>query len=245
MVNLKGVHPDDAFSTVPYEKGQTFLRYLESIVGGPEKFEPLLRNYFKNFEYKSIDTNDFRKYFEEYFKSVEDIKNIDWNTWLYSPGMPPVIPDYDKTLSESADKLVEKFIQWNGDGSIPLTIKDKENLSSNQIIYFLQKILNSEQQSVVKLQALNDLFQFDNVKNAEIKFRWLRICMKANWEDKVDAVLSWINVVGRMKYVRPLYRDLYKWETTRDKTLINFKKNRENMMHVSAYVLEKDLHLQE
>lgn len=32
-----GVHPDDAFSKVPYEKGQTFLRYLENVVGGPGK----------------------------------------------------------------------------------------------------------------------------------------------------------------------------------------------------------------
>lgn len=35
MVDLKGVHPDDAFSTVPYEKGSLFLRFLEDSVGGP------------------------------------------------------------------------------------------------------------------------------------------------------------------------------------------------------------------
>lgn len=35
VVDLKGVHPDDAFSTVPYEKGSLFLRYLEDLVGGP------------------------------------------------------------------------------------------------------------------------------------------------------------------------------------------------------------------
>ena len=35
MVNLDGVDPDDAFSVVPYEKGSTFLWYLEDTVGGP------------------------------------------------------------------------------------------------------------------------------------------------------------------------------------------------------------------
>lgn len=34
VVDLNGVHPDDAFSIVPYEKGATFLRYLENTVGG-------------------------------------------------------------------------------------------------------------------------------------------------------------------------------------------------------------------
>ena len=35
VVDLKSVHPDDAFSTVPYEKGSLFLRYLENLLGGP------------------------------------------------------------------------------------------------------------------------------------------------------------------------------------------------------------------
>ena len=32
---LTQVHPDDAFSTVPYEKGSAFLFYLETLLGGP------------------------------------------------------------------------------------------------------------------------------------------------------------------------------------------------------------------
>ena len=32
--DLSGIDPDDAFSTVPYEKGQTLLWYLEDLVGG-------------------------------------------------------------------------------------------------------------------------------------------------------------------------------------------------------------------
>ncbi len=33
--DLKGVDPDDAFSTVPYEKGSNLLFYLEQKLGGP------------------------------------------------------------------------------------------------------------------------------------------------------------------------------------------------------------------
>ena len=33
--DLSGIDPDDAFSSVPYEKGHTFLWYLEQLVGGP------------------------------------------------------------------------------------------------------------------------------------------------------------------------------------------------------------------
>ena len=33
--DLRGIHPDDCYSVVPYEKGYTFLYYLEQQVGMP------------------------------------------------------------------------------------------------------------------------------------------------------------------------------------------------------------------
>ncbi|XP_060532916.1 leukotriene A-4 hydrolase [Cylas formicarius] len=245
VLNLKGVHPDDSFSIIPYEKGQTFLRYLEATVGGPEVFEPFLKTYFDTFKYKSIETSDFKSFFENYFSEKTDISSIDWDTWLYSPGMPPVIPDYDKSLATACDEVAEKFLNWNGEESIPITSKDKENFRTAQLIYLLQVILQAPAQPIVKLQALNDVFSFDGVKNSEIKFRWLRICIKSHWEEKVDTVFSWINIIGRMKFVRPLYRDMFSWEQMRKKTLENFKANRQYMMHVSAFTLAKDLHIED
>ena len=68
VTNLTGVHPDEAFSWVPYEKGSAFLWHLEETVGGPDIFEPFLRAYIQNFAYQSIDTDDFLSYFKSYFK---------------------------------------------------------------------------------------------------------------------------------------------------------------------------------
>lgn len=33
VVDLSGIDPDDAFSTCPYQKGHTFLFYLEQLFG--------------------------------------------------------------------------------------------------------------------------------------------------------------------------------------------------------------------
>lgn len=42
VVDLKGKDPDDAFSSIPYEKGFNFLFHLENLVGKPkfDKFIP-------------------------------------------------------------------------------------------------------------------------------------------------------------------------------------------------------------
>ena len=80
---------------VPYEKGSTFLWYLEDLVGGAEVFEPFLKSYYNNFAYKSIDSDQFMAFFLEKFSTVEAVKQIDWDTWLHTPGMPIYKVQYD------------------------------------------------------------------------------------------------------------------------------------------------------
>lgn len=94
VVDLSNFGPDDAFSTVPYMKGSTFLRYLEDLLDGPDIFEPFLRKYLDKFKYQSVLTKDFQKFFYEYFneKVPHKLEEIDWNTWLNLEGMPIVIP---------------------------------------------------------------------------------------------------------------------------------------------------------
>ncbi|KNC30284.1 hypothetical protein FF38_11047, partial [Lucilia cuprina] len=48
------IDPDDTFSTVPYEKGSTFLWYLERTVGR-EQFDKFIKAYFNNFNRSTPD----------------------------------------------------------------------------------------------------------------------------------------------------------------------------------------------
>ncbi|KHJ89461.1 peptidase family M1 [Oesophagostomum dentatum] len=45
--NLGGIDPDDAYSSVPYEKGSAFLFTIEQLLGGPQEFEKFLRKYIE------------------------------------------------------------------------------------------------------------------------------------------------------------------------------------------------------
>lgn len=95
VVDLSNCGPDDAFSSVPYIKGSTFLRYIEDLFGGPEVFEPFLRSYLKKFAYKSVVTDDFKSALYDYFIETDKkdkLNEIDWDLWLTCEGMPPIIP---------------------------------------------------------------------------------------------------------------------------------------------------------
>lgn len=62
------------------------------------EFDPFLKSYIANFQYRSITTDDFVKYLKHYFKDTPSaataLEKVDWNTWFHKPGMPIVFPKY-------------------------------------------------------------------------------------------------------------------------------------------------------
>jgi len=245
--DLKGVHPEDAYCRVPYDKGASFLWYLEKIVGGPDHFEPFLRAYYDKFKYMSISSESFKQFFLEYFNSCCDVKTIDWNTWLYSPGMPPHKPDYDESLAKVCYDLSGKWQEWdsNSQCECPFTGDELNNFKGEQIQEFLNSLIAGTSLSLTTVQKMDSLYKLSSSKNVEIVFRWIRIGLASRYEKVVDEAVDLVTKVGRMKFTRPIYRDLYNWEEKRHVALNTYNKTKDKMMTVSRDMIAKDLHLRD
>ncbi|PAV85463.1 hypothetical protein WR25_07007 [Diploscapter pachys] len=63
--------PEDAFSSVPYEKGSALLFTIESVVGDKERFEEFLKKYIAKYAYKSICTDTWKAELYDFFKDKE------------------------------------------------------------------------------------------------------------------------------------------------------------------------------
>ncbi|CAE7143150.1 unnamed protein product, partial [Rhizoctonia solani] len=63
-----GEDPDDAYSSVPYEKGSNFLLYLERLLGGLDVFLPYARDYVNTFRGRSIRTDEWKTHLFDYFE---------------------------------------------------------------------------------------------------------------------------------------------------------------------------------
>jgi len=239
---LAGVDPDDAFSVVPYEKGSTFLWYLEDSVGGASKFEPYLKSYYKQFAYQSIDSNTFKAHFLEHFSNVEEVNKIDWDTWFNKPGMPIYKPTFDESLARVCWDLAEKWQNWEPTADVPF--KDEfQNFSPDQKQEFLGTLLNGAPLDHLKLEKMAAMYSLDSCSNVEVVFRWIRLGIKARWEPSVAKALKLATVQGRMKFVRPLFKDLYGWEEKRQEAIDTFLAHRGEMMYVCAEMVAKDLHI--
>jgi len=82
-----------------FEKGFTFLLYLERLVGTPE-FEKFFQAYIARFASKTLTTTDFKDFFLEHFAGNSKTKEIAWDVWFYAQGMPPVLPPLDQSMAK-------------------------------------------------------------------------------------------------------------------------------------------------
>ena len=85
--------------------------------------DEFLKSYYKAFAYRSIDSTEFKSYFEQHFKDEQDtnITAIDWETWLNGTGMPPYRPNYDESLAKACQELAQKWVDLDANSSFDET----------------------------------------------------------------------------------------------------------------------------
>jgi len=207
---LSDQDPDDAFSGVPYEKGFNTLNFLEEKVG-KEAFEAYAQAYIEHFKYKSLTTGEFRDHFEQHF--AEAAPEVDWDVLFFGPGLPSFSPDFANVLSASARTLAQQWLHFDTTTSPPASppTGSMDGWSSQMKCICLEALLDAAAATPLAdptLHALDAAHGLSATTNAEIRFRWHRLCLASDVPWIVADVLAFVRAQGRMKFVRPLYRAL-------------------------------------
>lgn len=229
--DLRERDPDDSFSTVPYEKGFNLLYYLEKILGGPKVFDPFLKEYVIHFTNKSLSTNEWKDFLYDYFKKNDESKlqildSVDWNTWFYGYGMPPVEPKFNSSLLNVCNDLAEKWIAKKDATSFDeFSPKDIENFDADQLMIFVSKVSDEGPYNKTFIEAIDKVYGFTKTKNSEVRFLWQILCLNSNYEEIFPEVVKFVEEQGRMKFVVPLYRNLYKCKNGADLAISTDRKS--------------------
>jgi aminopeptidase N len=206
-LHLDGVDPDDAFSSVPYEKGARFLTVLERLAG-PEAWDRFVKDYMKRFRFQSITTERFCAFVEERLPGV--LAQADAGAWLDQPGLPPGAPRF---VSKRLEELAALAAEW-GEGRLPDPAPLKA-LGPSELLIFLQKLpAGLTPAACARLDAALDL---TGRGNYEILNQWLCLAAAAGHPPALVRARRLLSEVGRMKFVRPLYQALTR--TPEGKTL--------------------------
>ncbi|MEM9305184.1 MAG: leukotriene A4 hydrolase C-terminal domain-containing protein, partial [Pseudomonadota bacterium] len=199
--NLAGRDPDDAFSNVAYEKGRLFIIWLESRIGR-EPMAVFLREYFEQFAFQSITTPRFETYALEKLGEA-GLTQDDLDRWLREPGLPEdaVLP-----TSDAFERIDAVAAEWLAGDRAPEAVPFGE-WSVHEQLYFLSLVPESIDGEV--LAALDAAHGLTGAANAEVAHRWYRIAIAQRYEPAFAALTAYLEEIGRIKLVRPLYEALF------------------------------------
>ncbi|KAI9719930.1 MAG: hypothetical protein M1828_005968 [Chrysothrix sp. TS-e1954] len=244
ITDLKGRDPDDAFSTVPYEKGGTFLWYLDDLVGR-ENWDRFIPHYFTTWKYKSLDSYDFKSTLLDFFKSdsivSSKLETVDWDTWFYAPGLPPK-PAFDTSMVDVCYALASNWQTLSStpdSSSFQPSLSDISSWRANQVVAFLETLQSGPALTPTATRLMGDTYNLLTSKNVEVLARYLVVGLLAKDDSVKEPTVHLLGKVGRMKFVRPLFRHLREVDEGLARSC--FEANKSFYHPICRAMVEKDL----
>ncbi|MEO1450256.1 MAG: leukotriene A4 hydrolase C-terminal domain-containing protein, partial [Bacteroidota bacterium] len=197
---LTGRHPDDGFSSVPYDKGYYFLRLIEETVGR-EDFDAFLKGYFSDNAFKTMSTDRFLERLDKELLSThpgaEETINVD--AWVRTAGIPDNIPVAQSVRFKKVEEAVHAWVAGESASSLPT-----QDWTTHEWLHFIQVL--PDELNAGQMAKLDGAFGFTARTNSEIQAKWYTRAIKAQYEPAYPAVRTFLTSVGRRKFLTPLYR---------------------------------------
>ncbi|HQW81664.1 MAG: M1 family metallopeptidase [Rhodanobacteraceae bacterium] len=205
VLNLKDRDPDDAFSGVPYQKGEWMLRTLEQRFGR-DKFDAVVRAWFDEHAFQSVSTEQFLDFFGTRLLDAKDspIHRADLDVWLYQPGVPKNALLAHSAKLEAIDGLLADFVAGKKDAAA----LNAKTWSTGEWVHFLNGY--GDNADATKMADLDANYGLTQRLNREITMRWFLAGIRANYTPMRDALRAHLIEIGRRKLMVPLWGELAK-----------------------------------
>lgn len=91
----------------------------------------------------------------------------------------------------------------------PFTADEFKAFTSGQKKLFLMELderTEGKRLSAGKLERLTELYQLRSEHNAEVSSKWIILGLKSQWKGVAQDATKFVTEIGRMKFIRPIYR---------------------------------------
>ncbi len=211
-IDLKGRDPDDGATSVPYEKGYLFLLQLEKTFGR-ERFDNYLRSYFDRYSFQSITTETAMAYLKQtLFEPHPDLaEQIPLAAWIDGSGLPLSAPRVHSVLFDKVDAAAKKWLDGADD------IAASAAWSTQEWLRFLNRM--PLQLGAAGMKRIDDRFHLTASRNDEILAQWLLMTVKTHYQPAYAKLTTFLQTVGRRKYIKPIYEEMAKTAEGRERAL--------------------------
>jgi hypothetical protein len=202
-IDLKGRDPDDAFSGVPYVKGQLFLMFLEAKFGR-DKFDPFILDYFNSHAFESLGTANFviylKKHLTHKYPNIVSDKVV--NEWIYEQGLPSYAPKPTSSAFTTIDGQINSLLS----DKITLANLPTKAWTLHEWLHFINNLpINL---STERMNSLDKAFNLTASTNAEIAHAWYLLALRTGYDAVYPAMSKYLISIGRRKLIVPLYKAL-------------------------------------
>ena len=236
-IDLKGRDPDDAFSSVPYTKGQLFLIYLEKKFGR-DRFDAFVLDYFDSHAFQSLGTANFVKYLKANLthKYPNIVSDEEINEWIFEQGLPVYVPKPTSTAFSTIDLQISKWIS----DEVELTQLPTTSWTLHEWLHFINNLpldIKTE-----RMAELDKQFDLTHSKNAEIAHAWYLLSVRAGYDVVLPAMSKYLIGIGRRKLIVPLYKELAQTEQGKAWALKVYKQARPGYHGLAQGTIDGILH---
>lgn len=232
FLNLDGRNPDDGVSDIAYEKGRFFLRLIENTVGR-DNWDAFLKKYFKEHAFKTNTTERFIAYLEKELlsKNPEWQKKVNYKEWIYGTGLPS---NCEKIVSAEFEKVKEDIKKY--EEKFEVNTLSTSHYTTHHWLFFLRNLPALDTQ---KMAALDQRFHFSESGNSEILCDWFQLAVKYHYKPAFPHMRTFLNKVGRRKFLIPLYKALIKTPEGKQMAIDIFKEAKPKYHAVAVKTLEE------
>jgi aminopeptidase N len=165
-LDFTGRDPNYVFTSIAYEKGGSFTRTIEEVVGR-EAIDQFMRLYFSRYAFQWMDDAGFlalvRTELVRGSSATENLLQLD--AWVYGPGLPSNAPVVTSTRFAAVDREVARFRS----GVAPSNLVTS-GWSALEFVYFLRAVDGATMAG--RMGALDAAFGFSSTRNLSLLLRW-------------------------------------------------------------------------
>ncbi|MEO6223312.1 MAG: M1 family metallopeptidase [Vicinamibacterales bacterium] len=204
LPDMTGRDPDDAYSSVPYEQGALFLRFLEAKYGRAT-FDAFLKQWFNSHAFQSATTDEFLAFLKSELmdKHTGLVTDAQVQEWLHAEGVPAFAVLATSDAFVKVESARDAFLH---DGT-PRELADASRVwSAQEWMHFVDSLPRTL--TAAQMRALDGQFNFTQSTNSEIAHAWFRLAIATHYTPAYAAMEEYMVRIGRRKLIVPLYREL-------------------------------------
>ncbi len=186
--------PDDGMTQIAYDKGATFLRTIESVVGRP-RWDAYLRSYFDRHAFQPQTSAGFLADLKANLLKPGEAEKIGVDQWVYQPGIPANAVHVRSDAFPAIDAAAKAFAAGGPVSAVP------DKVTTQEYVRFLDQL--PRRLSTERLAALDERFHWNETGNSEIRFAWLRLALANRYQPAEASAEQFLTSQGRRKFVAP------------------------------------------